>query len=169
MKVHVSNFCRAEITPAVQELANREGAGKHKISHDLMPSRQVKITMGNNWEEIPATLKWHRDAWIATIDRAYAEILVQDDSAEWEPQFLLVYEMENYLADNDVLQDSEEMARATVAAEDGATMVIVAVIGESRSTLSVCRNIVSGCQNDALLKDNAKDAVEAHSCFVVED
>ena len=77
--------------------------------------------------------------------------------------------MEDYLADNDVQEDSEELAKAQASAADGAEVVVVAVVGESRSTLSVCRNIVSGCQDNARLVDEARDAIEAHSCFIVED
>ena len=174
MNAHISNVCRVNITPEITKLAT--SAGIHEIPHDLMPPRQVKVvdlsTMSNESStslEIQAILKWHRDAWVATISRDNATKLVQNGNAQWQPQSLLVYEMENYLADSDVQEDQEELAKATQAAEDGATTVIVAVIGDSRSTLSVCRNIVSGCQDNARLVDDAKGAIEAHSCFIVED
>ena len=51
----------------------------------------------------------------------------------------------------------------------GAESVLVAIIGESRSALSVCRNIVSGCQTSVTLKKDAEGAVEAACVLLIED
>ena len=64
---------------------------------------------------------------------------------------------------------AEELAKAQAAADAGVELVIVAVIGESRSPLSVCRNIVSGCQNPESLLTDAQGAIEAASVFLIED
>lgn len=167
-RIHVSNICRVEMT---QELLDLAKVGKTPIPETVLKPRQVRLLPDNGlifgWRG--ATIKWHRDAYIIALPRHHAESLVETGHAVWCEQSLLCYSMEDYLADSDVQADAEELAKAQASAADGAEVVIVAVIGESRSTLSVCRNIVSGCQDNARLVDDAKAAIEAHSCFIVED
>ena len=166
-RIHVSNVCRAEMT---QELLDLAQPGITPIPETVLAPRQAKLLTKNGFVEAKgASLKWHRDAWVTVLPRHHAETLVEAGHATWCEQSLLCYSMEDYLADNDVQEDSEELAKAQASAADGAEVVVVAVVGESRSTLSVCRNIVSGCQDNARLVDEARDAIEAHSCFIVED
>jgi hypothetical protein len=53
--------------------------------------------------------------------------------------------------------------------ESDAELIVVAVIGESRSTKAVCRNIVSGCQNEQTLVQDAQAAIESDRVFLIED
>ena len=166
-RIHVSNVCRAEMT---QELLDLAQPGITPIPETVLAPRQVRLVSENGFREAKGVgIKWHRDAYVTVIPRHHAETLVEAGHATWCEQSLLCYTMENYLADNDVQADAEELAKAQASAADGAEVVVVAVIGDSRSTLSVCRNIVSGCQDNARLVDDARDAIEAHSCFIVED
>ncbi len=165
--IHVSNVCRVEIS---QELLDLAKEGVTPIPESVLAPRQVRLLEETGFHLTEwVTLKWHRDAYVTVISRNGAETLVETGHATWCEQKLLCYSMEDYLNDNDVKEDSEELAKAQAAADDGAELAVVAVIGGSRSTLSVCRNIVSGCQDNARLVDEARDAVEAQSCFIVED
>jgi hypothetical protein len=165
--IHVSNVCRVEMS---QELLDLAKPGITPIPETALQPRQVQLRQENGFREAKGvTLKWHRDAWVTVLPRHHAEALVEAGHATWREQRLLCYSMEDYLADNDVQADAEELAKAQAAADDGAEVVVVAVIGENRGTLTVCRNIVSGCQSMASLVDDAKAAIEAHSCFIVED
>ncbi len=153
-----------------QELLDLAQPGITEIPEAVLAPRQVRLRMENGFREAKGvSIKWHRDAYVTVIPRHHAETLVETGHATWCEQSLLCYSITDYLKDPDVQADAEELAKAQAAADDGAELVIVAVIGESRSTLSVCRNIVSGCQNNASLVDDAKAAIEAHSCFIVED
>ena len=165
--IHVSNVCRVEMT---QELLDLAKPGITPIPETVLAPRQVRLLEKNGFRKAKGvTLKWHRDAWVTVIPRHHAEKLVETNHATWCEQSLLCYSIADYLADSDVQSDAEELAKAQAAADDGAEVVVVAVVGDSRSTLSVCRNIVSGCQDNARLADEARDAIEAHSCFIVED
>jgi hypothetical protein len=164
MKPHVSNVCRVEIT---DELAALAATGITRIPPGLLPPRQVKVSETDL--TFAAEMKYHRDAFIPTVSRATAHALVGNGNAEYAEQKLLCYSMADYLADNDVKNDAEELAKAQAAADAGAELVIVAVIGENRSPLSVCRNIVSGCQNPESLLTDAQGAIEAASVFLIED
>tara|TARA_Y100000034_G_scaffold96439_1_gene117430 strand:- start:658 stop:1011 length:354 start_codon:yes stop_codon:yes gene_type:complete len=116
---------------------------------------------------IPATLKWHRDGYVTTLARCWADWLVDRGEASYVPQYLLTCTRADYLSDPDVVAMPEELERVTNSL---AELVIVAVIGDNRSALSVCRNLVSGCQSfNNLLIDEAKGAIEAASVFLVED
>ena len=164
-KIHVSNVCRANIGPEVHYLVREPG--KILIPDGVMAPRQIKIK--ETQEPIEATLKWHRDHFVPTIGRTAASNLVRSGEATYEPQYLLVYSMDDYLADPDVRKDEPEWDRARQAQQFGIELVVVAVIGESRSTQSVCRNIVSGCQSVKTLVDDAAGALEASNVFLIED
>jgi hypothetical protein len=175
MKPHISNVCRVEIT---NELAALAAPGATPIPPSMFPPRQVKVIETNL--TFAAVMKHHRDAFIPTVSRATAHALVENNNAEYAKQSLLCYTMADYLADNDVKNDTEEFTKAQAAADAGAELVIVAVIGENRSPLSVCRNIVSGTGwarldgenflrvGPALLTD-AQGAIEAASVFLIEE
>lgn len=165
--IHVSNVCRVEMS---QELLDLAKEGTTPIPASVLQPRQVRLLEENGFREAQGvTLKWHRDAWITVIPRHHAEKLVETDHAVWCEQKLLCYSMEYYLKDPDVHADEEELTKALKAEEEGAELVIVAVIGESRGPLTVCRNIASSCQDVVSLVDDAKAAIKAQSCFLVED
>lgn len=160
--VHKSNVCRIDLTPDIEAACVKEGINPAPAS---LPARQIRLT-SSNAGKIAATLKWHRDAWIPVISRGVASELVRDQVATWEPQMLLCYSMEDYLKDADVLKDIQEYEKAKAS---GADLVLVAVIGNNRSALSVCRNIVSGCQKMEKLTKDAEGAMDASNVFLVED
>ncbi len=165
-KVHVSNVCRVEVTTELLDFAKKSGPGVTQIPGGLLAPRQIEV---DHRMEIPATLKWHRDTYVPVIDRAMAHVLVSTDRAKYVPQSLLVYKMADYLSDPDVRKDEQEWDNARQAQQDGTGLVIVAVIGESRSPISVCRNIVSGCQKLDTIVDDARGAVESTRTFLIED
>lgn len=162
MKTIVSSVCRAELSPEILNLVN--GAGVIPLPLDVLPPRQVKLLP--NCGEIPAVLKWHRDAYIPTINRVTADRLVSEGKAAPELQSLLVYSKETYLLDSDVAAMPDEFKRVS---KSDADFVVVAVIGENRSPLSVCRNITSGCQDMSTLNDDAKGAVDASNTILIEN
>jgi hypothetical protein len=162
MKLHKSFACRIEITEAIAALV--EGPGITPIPTEVLKPRQIKIASPGL--DVDARLRWHRDAYVATVTHAMAASLVAAGKAEWCSQGLLTFTVEDYLADPDVKSNHEEVQAVKNSAAD---LVAVAVIGESRSPLSVCRNIVSGCQDPEKLVEDAKGAVEAASIFLIED
>jgi len=172
--VFVSNVCRIEVTPELAQLAK---PGITPIPVDVLPLREIKVT--NKKITFPASMSWHRDAFIPTIEREVAAELVARGDAESCEQSLLCYSMADYLKDGDVKANADdtdelasrkanERAKAQAAADDGVDTVVVAVIGENRSPLAVCRNVVSGCQKPESLEDDAKGAIEAANTFLVE-
>lgn len=176
----VSNVCRIS-----QEIVDRIAAevtllpGINTIPEGVLAPRQVKIIDPDLAGYVPATLKPHRGSMIATISRDQANNLVRAGGiAQWCPQSLLCYSMDEYIADPDVQADTAELARAKEAKyldslEGGGSgellVVAVAVIGDNRSSLSVCRNIVSGCQKMDRLTLDAAGALESSNIFLVED
>lgn len=162
-KIHISNVCRAEIGPEAQALV--KGPGKVEIPKGVMAPRQIRLKPGVT-SNILVNLRWHRDIFVPVVSRATAHRLAAHGDGTYEPQFLLVYSMTDYLADPDVQEDQAEYHAAQSSDAD---LVVVAVIGESRSTVSVCRNIVSGCQNIKTLVSDAAGAVEASNVFLIED
>lgn len=164
--MHVSNVCRIGAA-LVNEIETSISVkpGINAIPVEMLEPRQIKITDTDGCKAAPirAGLKEHRGSMIPVIEREVARELVRDKVAEWLPQGLLVYTMEDYLADND--PDIKDRA---VAKASGEELVAVAVVGENRSALAVCRNIVSGCQNMDKLEDDAKGAMEASNIFLVE-
>ena len=173
--LHVSNVCRVKFEGELLDWANEQEVGITEIpqdycrvrTHQLLAPRQIKMkNLGHDSITFPTVTKWHRDAWISTVTPATAQELVENKLAEYCTQSILIYGVEDYLADNDVASNLEEVKRAK---DSGADKVIVAVISENRSTLSVCRNIVSGCQKEDKLKEDAAGALVAASCFLIED
>lgn len=166
MKVFVSNVCRIDgALIAAIAAATALKPGVNAIPEGTVLPRQLRITEPGKCGNIAATLKAHRGSMIATISRNVANELVRDRVAAFEPQSLLCYSMSDYLADADVQADADELARAQ---DSDADIVVVAMIGESRSPLAVCRNIVSGCQKPERLVDDAKSAIAAHDVFLIE-
>lgn len=165
MKYFVSNVCRVNVTPELAALAISPGI--HVIPESVLQPRQVRIKQTDL--NIPATMRYHRDAYVPVIATDVAADLVREGKAEYAEQRLLVYSMDDYLSDPDVQADNKEFEKADAAQSAGAEVVIVAVIGENRSPLSVVRNIVSGCQKPESLEADAKGAIEAASVFLIED
>jgi hypothetical protein len=163
-KTIVSAVCRADLSAEILSLVTEPG--KIEIPHDLLPSRQIKLEPKGEGSVIPAALKWHRDGYVAALSRYWADWLVAREEASYVPQYLLTYSRADYIADPDVIAMPEELERATNSL---AELVVVAVIGDNRSAHSVCRNIVSGCQDMGNLAADAKGAIEAASLFLVED
>lgn len=161
-KIHISNVCRANISPEAHYLIKEPG--KILIPEGVMAPRQVRVSLEAS--NVPATLRKHRDTLVPTLTSRQAQVLVVAGLAAYEPQYFLVYSMTDYLADPDVQEDQVEYHTAQ---SSDAELVVVAVIGESRSPVSVCRNIVSGCQNVKTLVDDAAGAIEASSIFLIED
>jgi hypothetical protein len=162
--VIVSVVCRVAIPPKLFEWAAEQPVGVTQIPEELLGPRQVRIN-ANALGIVPAVLKWHRDAYIPTLKPRTAADLVDNGLAEYLPQSLLTYSREDYLKDNDVQANVEEFTRVS---RSDAEKVIVAVVGESRSPLAVCRNIVSGCQKEETLVEDAEGAVNAACVFLIE-
>jgi len=162
-----SNVCRVHSAELEAFLADK-GSGMHVIPETVLAPRQVRLVDLRNIIEIPAVLKPHRGSMIPVISRDAATTLVSRKVAQWEPQKALVYDINAYIRDPDVANNAEELARAMAAKDSGETLVLVAIIGESRSALAVCRNIVSGCQKPDKLKDDAEGAVSAANVYLVE-
>ena len=162
MKTIFSNICR-NTDPKLLTLAE---PGVVDIPESVLEPRQINLKGINTDMIINANLKWHRDAWISTINKDNARQLVLYTQAEYMPQKLLSYTREQYLSDKDVIEDVEEFDR--VSASD-AELIIVAIIGDNRSTLSVCRNIVSGCQDMDKVVSDAEGAIESASILLIED
>jgi hypothetical protein len=141
-------------------------AGMNQLGPEALTPRQLRLV--DSEASCAAVIKPHRGGWIPVIQRETALSLVDAGQASWEPQRALVYSVEEYLADPDVSRDAEESGRATRFAEEGGKLVLVAIIGESRSPLAVCRNIVSGCQHAEKLVQDAEAAMKAANVFLVE-
>ena len=173
MKVFKSFACRIELTTAIIALAAAQFKhsvdGMVKVPVDVLQPRQVKLTRDPEYialnPAIPASLVFHRDAYVPVISRSVAERLVDEGAASYCDQSLLFYTMDQYLKDPDVLAKPEEVEAAK---NSGADLVLVAVVGDSRSALSVCRNIVSGCQKLQSVVADAAGAVDAASVFLIE-
>lgn len=159
-----SKFLRA--MPSQEFVDSITEPGHHVIPTDIMAPRQVRITDTKGGFKIPSTQKLHRGSWVTTVTREDANMLVTNGYAEWEPQSLMVMAIGAYLNDEDVIADAEETDAANNCDE---SLVAVAIIGESRSTLAVCRNIVSGCQKVSTLVSDAEGAIAAANIFLVED
>ena len=165
--VFVSNVCRIEVTPELAKLAK---PGITLIPDAVLAPRQIKLVEREPGDKFtfPATMKWHRDAFIPAVTREVADDLVARGEATYEEQSLLCYSMADYMADNHVKANADALAKAKAAAEEGADPVIVAVIGENRSPLAFARNVVSGCQKPEELEADAKGAIEAANVCLVE-
>lgn len=161
MKVIQSSVCRVKLSEEVLALAT--GPGKFEIPVALLAPRQIKIRPDSG--QFNAKLVWHRDAYVPVIHSQVAEAMVFAGQAEYCKQYLLVYALADYLEDSDVIANPVEFKRVS---DSGAELVAVAVIGDNRSALSVCRNIVSGC-SVAHPIEAAKGAIEASSIFLIED
>ena len=167
----VSNVCRANLSSDLLD----EVYEKNKscilssftvpLASEQLPPRQLRLDLDPD-QIVPSTLKWHRDAYVTTITSATAKKLVACEQGEYMPQSLLVYSRNMYLADKDVQSNITEYNRVN---DSNAKLVVVAVIGENRSCLSVCRNIAGGCQNVLNLVDDAKGAIESSSIVLIED
>jgi hypothetical protein len=168
MKVFISNVCRLLVDDVKEiEESVKLVPGKNLIPPEVWPFRQIRITNPGWAVGTVACLKMHRGSLVSTLSRAVATELVRDKVAEIMPQWLLCYTGADYKADPDVMKDVEEAARCNNLLDDD--IVAVAMVGENRSTLAVCRNIVSGCQNPDTLVADAKGAMEASNVFLVED
>ena len=168
MTTIVSNVCRVKFEGELLEWADAQKAKITKIPEELLAPRQIKLRPAWTKDELsfPSIMKWHRDAWIPTVTTATAKGLVENRDAEYCTQSALIFDRDDYLADNDVVSKPEEIQRVN---DSGADKVIVGVIGENRSALAVCRDIVSGCQKEDGLHVAAARAIEAASCFLIED
>jgi len=165
--VHVSNVCRVAITPELAALA--VGAGVFQIPEDLLLPRQIKINDGFKGTIEQVKLVRHRDTMYPVINHYQANRLFASGMASYVSQSLLVYSMNDYLSDSDVKGDSDEFLKALTVSKMGCDLVIVAVIGEYRSAVSVCRNIVSGCQKLNTIIEDCKGAIETSNVFLIED
>ena len=173
--IAVSSVCRVKFTEGFLAWAKDQEPGITPIPGHLLNPRQCSLSkLGSS--PVPCSLKWHRDSWIPVITPETAASLVSSGRADYCPQSLLVYTREAYLEDNDVKEDAAECARIEATK---AMKVIVAVIGEDRSALSVCRNIVSASSTltglDSLgrkfisLVTDATGAIIANSTVLIED
>ena len=158
MEAVFSRVCRV----SDERLLGIAKPGIVEIPADLLPPRQVLL--GDEVTDVPAVLKQHRGQLITTISRQVADDLVKEGKAEHLPQKLLSFTHSDYVADGDVKDDAEEIKRV-----EGHDLVVVAVIGDNRSALAVCRNIVSGCQDIQRLINDAKGALEASRIVLIED
>ena len=164
----VSNVCRLSkneveaISPFIHD------AGKTEIPFDVLKPRQIVI---NKQPDLIGSieLKRYRGNMIPVIPRPCAERMIVNGLATWSPQWALVFTIDACLNDKDVLNDKVEYERVLQAKNNGKTLALIAIIGENRSPLAVCRNIVSGCQDIRYLIDDAKGAMDSADVFLVED
>lgn len=166
----ISNVCRVA-HDIIDVIANAIVLvpGKNEIPDSLIAFRQIDIHEAKSvGPHIACMLKEHRGTLVPVLARSVANELIRDRVASAVPQQLLVYDINDYIADNNVQTDAAELERATTARADGALLVVVAMIGDNRSALSVCRNIVSGCQNMDTLHNDAAGAISASNTFLVE-
>lgn len=168
MNVHVSNVCRLSATDAAKVCGLELHAGMNELPISLLHPRQVLVTEPSKTNIIRCELKFHRGTLVPVLERGVAEELVRDGVAKWCPQKALVYTITDYINDPDVLKNREELAKAEAAQKTGVNLVLVAIVGDNRSPLSVCRNIVSGCQKMENLKKDAEGAMDASNIFLVE-
>ena len=157
-KVLFSNVCRIN-EPKLVDIA---APGMVPIPEEILPYREIRVDAGVKFS---VTLKPHRGQFLPVIDRKEAEWLVATGEAIWQGQSLLSYSREEYLADPDVIEDREEFDRIQ---DSDCTRVIVAIVGGTRSCLTVCRNIVSGCQAGDKLVLEASKALDKTDIFLVE-
>ena len=157
VKAIFSSICRVD-NEALLSIAQ---PGIVNIPADILSPRQCRIT---GVESVPATLKSHRGQLIPCVSTSVASKLVADGMAEYLEQKLLTYTHADYISDADVKDNAEEIKRV-----EGHDLVVVAVIGDNRSALAVCRNIVSGCQDESSLVKDAQGALDASSVFLIED
>ena len=141
--------------------------GFHPIDLEVLPPREIAVSIDAEFKG--RFIKDKRNQGILTMSRAEAERLVAEGKGSYEAQRLLVYSMADYLADKDVLRNSAELSKATAAANQGETLVAVAVVGESRGPITVLRNVVSGCQNPDELVEEAQKALDKSTYVSVED
>ena len=161
MKIHKSFVCMVELTPAIIALAV---PGMVQIPSDVLAPRQIELL--STACKVPSSLRFHRDMYVPMVSKAEAEWLVNRGDARYCEQSLLFYTMDKYLSDPDVLGNKEEHVKASAS---GAELVLVAVIGNNRSCESVCRNIVSGCQDPLKLIDDARGALSSANTFLIGD
>ena len=155
MKAIFSKVCRVN-DEALLSIAQ---PGIVEIPAGLLDPRQLLVT---GEVAFAATVKPHRGQLITTVSRETANGLVGDGQGEFLPQQLLSYSHSDYVNDPDV--DEAEAKRV-----EGYDLVVVAVIGDNRSALTVCRNIVSGCQDESKLVKDAQGALDASRVFLIED
>lgn len=169
--IHVSNVCRVEMTPELLALATRPGT--ILVPEEVLEPRQIRLFPPDHDNPLLldhiAVMRWHRDTYVPTITRLYARSIEKHGLGIYVQQALLVYQIDAYLQDSDVQADEQELAKATKAKNDGADLVVVAVVGESRSPLSVCRNVASGCQRMEDLSSDAAAAMGQSNVFLIED
>ena len=164
MNILISNVCRVEPSKALTAYIEDNFSGAPVVlPADVLPPRQVRFTKGVSTK---MHLKEHRGQWIITIERESARLCVAMGQATYEPQKALVFSREDYLSDKDVIADEKEFKRIS---DSDATHILVSIIGDSRSALAVCRNVVSGCQNPDKLVEDAKAALDASNVILIED
>jgi len=164
----VSFACRLNAEEVSRIVAAKlDKPGFNSVPEDVIPPRQIMV-IPEKTGNIACTLKFHRDGMVTVIPRNIATELVRDKVASWVPQSVLVYTMDQYVNDKDVLANQEELNKAMSAMALGEQSVIVAMVGLNRSTRSVCRNIVSGCQDPEKLREEAKMALNQENVFLVE-
>jgi hypothetical protein len=167
-KVYVSNVCRVDLPQEVLDLAK---PGMVEIPPELLAPRQLRwrgpaSQLDGPQTMVEATLKCHRGSLVATISRRVAKVLVEAGTGEYEPQLLLSYTRKDYLKDPDVIADVAEYGRA---AKSDAELIVVAVVGNNQSPLTVVRNIVSGCQKLGTIMEDAEGALDAANVLLIED
>ena len=164
----VSNVCRLTMKEVETIIPLIREPGKTFIPFDVLPPHYV--TLNENMDSTGGVeLRRHRGTMIPVILRRQAECLVSRGMAAWSRQWALVFTIDDCLTDKDVLADKVEYENLLQAKNNGETLVLIALIGENRSALAVCRNIVSGCQDIRHLIDDAKGAMESADVFLVED
>ena len=143
------------------------GDGVHLIPEGMLDPRQIEIDVSKLGDApINVVLKEHRGSLITVVSKLDAKCMVDIGMAKYLPQKALVYTMKAYLDDPDIQGNHTEYDKADSSGDD---LVLVAIIGESRSALSVCRNIVSGSQDMTEVIKDAKGAMSVSNVFLVED
>jgi hypothetical protein len=168
----VSNVCR--ISGNDLENVSKLGLnpGINEIPEGILGYRQIEIGMFAAETAdggLPCRLKYHRGTWVPVVSRKMAADLIAEGAARALPQRALCYGIEEYLNDPDVQADEKEFKRAIQAHQEGEAVVLVAIIGDDRSPLAVCRNIVSGCQKMETIVSDAQGAMKSANTFLVED
>ena len=163
----LSNVCRIIMNSMLADWVDSMGAGMHLIPEGMLDPRQIEIDVSRLGDApVNVVLKEHRGSLITVVSKIDAKCMVDIGMAKYLPQKALVYTMKAYLDDPDIQGNHTEFDKADSSGDD---LVLVAIIGESRSALSVCRNIASGCQDMTKVVKDAKGAMSASNVFLVED
>lgn len=170
MNITISDILRVDLTPeGVAEIEagwDLQGSATQHIPCNIIPYRQVRLSVEAP-QIIDCNLKMHRGDYIPVISRATSNKLIADGHAEAEEQSWLVQSRLEYLADPEMSSPECAGEKERVEGLPGDTLIVVAMIGNSRSPLSFTRNVVNKVTTDEFVEE-AEKALTSANVFLVE-